>query len=145
MVPSQVFIPRRGMTRSGREVEGISFANDRRCASARGRALAHTLGEPTPRLTPRLVDALLQHDWPFNVRELFAVAQQLRISASGEELLDLDGVATRFPRAVARIRRRQARATQRPSATSATYRARSRKQVYRWITNYAIDVKQFRE
>jgi DNA-binding NtrC family response regulator len=62
--------------------------------------LHHALGKGTWRLTPMLAEALLLHPWPFNVREVFAVAQQLRIrSASAEDPdlpLDLPLVADRL-------------------------------------------------
>src|SRR5690606_10663094 len=39
--------------------------------------LAHALGEAPP-IEPELVEALLEFDWPYNVRELFAVASELK-------------------------------------------------------------------
>ncbi len=45
--------------------------------------LHHALGEGARPITPRLAEALLLHSWPFNVREVLAVAQQLRIRAAG--------------------------------------------------------------
>lgn len=58
--------------------------------------LAHALGAKTPRLTSRLAEALLLYDWPFNVREVFSVAQQLQIRAAGADLFDLPLVADRI-------------------------------------------------
>ena len=58
--------------------------------------LAHALGANTTRLTPRLAEALLLHDWPFNVREVFSVAQQLQIRAAEAELFDFPLVADRI-------------------------------------------------
>lgn len=58
--------------------------------------LAHALGKPTPRLTPRLVAALLCHPWPFNIRDLLKVASQLRILTPSGEPLDLPAVTERL-------------------------------------------------
>jgi DNA-binding NtrC family response regulator len=57
--------------------------------------LSNALGAPAPRFTPALAEALLLHPWPFNVRELLAVASQLRIrkglaAGDAESILDLD-------------------------------------------------------
>ncbi len=49
--------------------------------------LIHALGEPPVELDPELVHALLLHPWPFNVRELFKVAAELRVRAEGRSLL----------------------------------------------------------
>ena len=58
--------------------------------------LRHALGGHAARLTPRLAEALLLHAWPFNVREVFSVAQQLRLRSAGAEPLDLPLVADRL-------------------------------------------------
>jgi hypothetical protein len=58
--------------------------------------LVHALGERPPRLTPELAHALLLHGWPYNVREVLAVAQQLRIRGSGAAPLGLELVAERL-------------------------------------------------
>jgi transcriptional regulator with GAF, ATPase, and Fis domain len=60
---------------------------------------AFAAGEPSarrPRLSSALVEALLLHGWPFNVRELFAIASQLRIRGGDAPVLDLDLVADRL-------------------------------------------------
>ncbi len=57
--------------------------------------LLHALGASI-RLTPRLAEALLLHDWPFNVREVLAIAQQLRIRSADAEPFDLPAVADRL-------------------------------------------------
>ncbi len=54
------------------------------------------LGEPRARLRPDLVEALLLHEWPFNVRELFKVATQLRVYSPGAAELGLAPVADRL-------------------------------------------------
>jgi transcriptional regulator of acetoin/glycerol metabolism len=43
-------------------------------------------GEP-PALSPRLLERLCLHDWPFNVREAALLARRLRAAAPGESLL----------------------------------------------------------
>lgn len=46
-----------------------------------------------PRLTPRLVEALLLYEWPFNVRELIKLGRVLRLHAAEYPVLDLPLVA----------------------------------------------------
>jgi DNA-binding NtrC family response regulator len=58
--------------------------------------LRHGLGDGAPAITPRLAEALLLYAWPFNVREVLAVAQELRIRGAGGETLDLPLVADRL-------------------------------------------------
>jgi DNA-binding NtrC family response regulator len=41
-------------------------------------------------LSPQLVNALLLHAWPFNVRELMKIATELEVKAQGRALLDVD-------------------------------------------------------
>ena len=41
-------------------------------------------------LSPALVNALLLHDWPFNVRELMKIATELEVKAQGRPVLDVD-------------------------------------------------------
>jgi DNA-binding NtrC family response regulator len=43
-------------------------------------------GDP-PALSPRLIERLCLHDWPFNVREVALLARRLRAAASGETTL----------------------------------------------------------
>src|SRR5262249_38302299 len=59
--------------------------------------LHHALGAPPRRITPALAEALILHAWPYNVREVFALASQLRIAAGAAQALDLDLVADRLP------------------------------------------------
>lgn len=49
-----------------------------------------------PVMAPDLIEALLLHPWPFNVRELFKVAKELQIKGAGSEVLDLSLVQHRF-------------------------------------------------
>ena len=55
-------------------------------------------GPNMPPLSADLVEALLLHPWPFNVRELFKVAKELRIVGAGKERLKLSLVEHRFAR-----------------------------------------------
>ncbi|MBI4701471.1 MAG: sigma 54-interacting transcriptional regulator [Deltaproteobacteria bacterium] len=125
--------------------------------------LCRALGETAPALAPDLVDALLRHDWPFNVRELVKLASELRLRGSGLPALDLDLVRHRLqPPAtlesgglrlalpagakpgkdelVALLRRHRGVVADVARATD-----RSRKQIYRWIEGYGIDLAAFRE
>jgi DNA-binding NtrC family response regulator len=63
--------------------------------------LVHALGSHARRLTARLAEALLLHAWPFNVREVYSVAQQLKIRAARAEPFDLSLVADWFERGAA--------------------------------------------
>ncbi len=58
--------------------------------------LAHAMGGDMPPLEPDLVDALLTHEWRFNVRELIAIAGELEVRGRGLPALGLDLVAHRF-------------------------------------------------
>ncbi|WP_437956894.1 sigma 54-interacting transcriptional regulator [Sorangium sp. So ce119] len=58
--------------------------------------LEHALGAPRPRISAPLAEALLLHPWPFNVRELLALAAQLRIRGGEADVLDLELVADRL-------------------------------------------------
>lgn len=51
--------------------------------------LCVAMGAPRPRLSPSLVDALLLHDYPFNVRDILALASQLRIQGAGAQVLEM--------------------------------------------------------
>jgi DNA-binding NtrC family response regulator len=134
--------------------------------------LRHALGDGAWRLTPRLAEALLLHAWPFNVREVFAVAQQLRIRAAGAELLDLPLVADRIGPSMAPAGPAvpppappaddtdgdddggpapdraglEALLRAHRGVVSDVARAvrRSRKQVYRWIASHGLDVRRYR-
>jgi DNA-binding NtrC family response regulator len=135
--------------------------------------LLHALGAPTARLTPALAEALLLHAWPFNVRELLALASQLRIRGAGATgPLDLELVADRLARPAhvssspaaesdERSDDRAEAADKEPPPDRAALEAllvthrgvvadvaramrRSRKQVYRWIADHDLDVARFR-
>jgi DNA-binding NtrC family response regulator len=123
--------------------------------------LRHALGDPEARITPALAEALLLHPFPYNVREVFALASQLRIG--GGELLDVQAVADRLgaePEAAPAAAPEDDEAREPPpdrdkllalleahrGVVSEVAKAmkRSRKQVYRWIAHHGIDVKAAR-
>jgi transcriptional regulator with PAS, ATPase and Fis domain len=54
------------------------------------------LPEDAPPLSPDLVEALLVHRWPYNVRELFSVVTELGVWGRGAERLDVDLVRDRL-------------------------------------------------
>lgn len=58
--------------------------------------LMRVLPQPSPALDPPLVEALLLHGWPFNVRELVKIGEDLRSRCSDESVLDLSMVAERL-------------------------------------------------
>jgi DNA-binding NtrC family response regulator len=49
-----------------------------------------------PRLTPDLVEALLLHHWPYNVRELLKVARELKVKGQGLRELGVELIAERM-------------------------------------------------
>jgi transcriptional regulator with AAA-type ATPase domain len=49
--------------------------------------LAQTGAGPTPALSPRLVERLCLHPWPFNVRELYLLARRMRAQFPDERAL----------------------------------------------------------
>ena len=130
--------------------------------------LAHALGEPRPVLSPRLVEGLLLHRWPYNVRELFKVAGQLRLYSAGAAELDLDLVAERLtgppedeprpgppPPPAATAPRTPAPGREELVSLLSQYRGnvseiarntgRSRRQVRRWLEDYQLDAEQYRD
>ena len=60
--------------------------------------LATALPEPCPPLDPDLVEALLLYHWPFNVRELLKLGQELTIRGKGRCELSLEMVESRLQR-----------------------------------------------
>jgi len=124
--------------------------------------LRHALGDPKARLTPALAEALLLHAFPYNVREVFALASQLKVA--GAEVHDLDAVADRLvaaPAAEPEPEREEDEEEREPPpdrdkllgllkahrgvvSDVAKAMKRSRKQVYRWIAHHQIDVKALR-
>lgn len=58
--------------------------------------LLHHLLDGSPRITPRLAEALLLYDWPHNVRELTHLAAEVRRSFAAGKKLDLPLVEERL-------------------------------------------------
>lgn len=129
---------------------------------------AQAFGAPPPPMTHALAEALLLHDWRFNVRELLATARQMAVEIPPNGVLDLPAFQRRLnaasgPNAVHLVRepRRKPRsdvaqldvlelsrvlARNRGSiARVAREVGRSRRQVYRWIEKHGIDVNLFRD
>jgi DNA-binding NtrC family response regulator len=127
------------------------------------------LGEGTQKLEPRLVEALLLHPYRFNVRELLKMAKELRIQSAERSRLGLSVIAHRLVlpsgpegQVLAREAERARGATLRdPPPSRETLEAlvrecrgniselgrrlgRSRRQVYRYLETYAIDLEQYR-
>ena len=58
--------------------------------------LLSTWSKNPPRLAPELVEALLLHPWPFNVRELLKIGKELQIKGQAYKELSLELVADRL-------------------------------------------------
>ncbi len=131
--------------------------------------LRHALGDDRP-MHPDLVDAMLRAPWRFNVRELFKVARELQVRATGAARYELEMVEARLsspdpvpPEASA------AEPTERPKRAPVEVPAptrdeliellerhggnvshvakaahRSRKQIYRYLEEHGIDPTAFR-
>ena len=62
-------------------------------------------GEGEPNFAPDLVEALLCHDWPYNVRELRTTATQLRVYGASAAQLQVQHLAGRLERTRAAVPR----------------------------------------
>ena len=126
--------------------------------------LMHFLHNENARITPQLAESLLLHDWPYNVRELVKVAEELQLRSKGRDVLTLEMMRHRL-RAVALD---DSPEEQRPSspvfatpptkeqlaalaqahdgnvARMAQACGRSRRQVYRWFAQHDIRLEHFR-
>jgi DNA-binding NtrC family response regulator len=118
---------------------------------------------PPPTLATELVEALLLYDWPFNVRELLKIAEQLRIVGQGQDtpLLDLPMIEGRLRTQAPGPDEAEPEAS-RPAPTReelvalltehqgnishvAKITGRSRRQVDRWIRQFQLDGTSFRK
>ncbi len=129
--------------------------------------LVHAIGAASV-LDPELIAALLRHRWPYNVRELLAVASELKVRGAGCEVLELELVRHRLgldaastpatsashgseddrERAAPPTREEMERiVAEHRGNVRAISRAtgRSRMQVYRWVEQYGIDLAAFRD
>ncbi len=133
--------------------------------------LSH-LGPHAPPMAPDLVEALLVYPWPHNIRELIAVATELRVRGAGLDELVPELVTARLssgrrePDTAVPSVSLEASETQlemkRPIPSQADLEGllrlhrgnlshvarevgRSRMQVYRWLEKYGIDAANFRE
>ena len=118
--------------------------------------LHHYLGGKSPlRLPVSLAEALLLHDWPFNIRELVKLASELAITndlAAIETRLrrpptnpgvrppaESDGNAPPREQLVELLRSHQGNV----AAVARTLKC-LRKYVYRWIEQYSLDLNEYR-
>jgi len=114
------------------------------------------------RIEPALAEALLLHPWPHNVRELVKVAKELRIRGKGQPLLELVLVEERLTRPEP-----EAQPSARPSSapeevTEDHFRevcakhggnvsriakelGRSRRQIYRYVEQWSVDLEALRD
>lgn len=109
-------------------------------------------GRSEPAWTPDLVEALLLHDWPMNVRELEAVIRRAVVLAAGAPLdvshLPADLGARRVAPADPRpdpdaLRGLLERHRGNVSAVAAEL-GKERRQVYRWLERAGLDPGEFR-
>ena len=121
-------------------------------------------------LTADAAEALLLHGWPFNVRELEQACASIAVRASGADAVLLDHLPPAL-RAPVEVRRPLTTASEPPLALSirpdatpspeelaralthyrgnvaqvAAFFGRDRKQIYRWIDRYELDVGALRD
>lgn len=125
-----------------------------------------------PRMTHSLAEALLLHSWPFNVREVLAVAREVLASGTPQAPYGIEAFQARLaaahapeastakPKRDTKVSARGASAAARPPdartlaallakaggnvADVARELGRSRRQVYRWIQKYELVVDAYR-
>jgi DNA-binding NtrC family response regulator len=135
---------------------------------------ANAPGSPLPRLEVELAERLLRYPWPYNVRELLALAKQLRIrggagpytlelaeaqlglesappsppaasaSAAPAVPLEAEGDEEREPPPDRARLEELLRRHRGVLADVAREMSRSRKQIYRWLHHHGLDVEAFR-
>ena len=122
------------------------------------------------RLEPDAAEALLLHRWPFNVRELEQVCSAIAVRAAGADEILLDHLTGEL-RAPVEVRRPVAAASAPPISLSvrpdgtpsadelsrvlrhhgcniarvAEFFGRDRRQIYRWIDRYELDLEALRD
>ena len=127
------------------------------------------VGGGTKKLDPELVAALLLHNYPHNVRDLRRIVTQLSVRGASKPEWDIslvDGLENSRP---SQVPEREARSEPAPPAKAATTPVpsreeleallrqhggnvaeiarevgRSRKQVYRWLTQYELPIEDYR-
>ena len=119
------------------------------------------LGPGTPPMSPDLAHALLLHRWPFNVREVFKVATELRVLGADDETLELSLVEQRLAAAVQERPPEEDRKDLVPAPSKeeldallrahkgvltevARVTGRSRRQVARWCERFGFDPDAYR-
>lgn len=122
--------------------------------------LGQAMGGALRHLSTPLLQALLLHPWPYNVRELFKVATDLRLRGSGRPVLDLDLVAGRLGLAAStdlpadeatgdlpRREELEALLKEHQGKVAAVARALgySRRHLYRWLEQLRLDPAAFRK
>lgn len=118
--------------------------------------LSHFLGDDKP-ITAELAAALLAHPWPFNVREVAKVARELKARGAGMERYELALVQDRLHSSPPPPGKSERSAPPSRDELIALLRDhggnvvalahavnRSRKQVYRWLTDHGVDPAEFR-
>jgi len=126
------------------------------------------LDEGSPPLHPSLAEALVLYHWPFNVRELKTVATELGVRGQGQDRLELKLIQHRLVElslsgsVEASPQEQEAPGLQRAGPPNreeviallkthkgvvselARSAGRSRKQIYRWLTQYGLDPMDYR-
>ncbi|MCB9766017.1 MAG: sigma 54-interacting transcriptional regulator [Alphaproteobacteria bacterium] len=113
--------------------------------------LQSALGPAHPPLSPDLVERLLLHPWPYNVRELLQVGQVLRLRGAGLAELGVELVEDRLAPVEAGVgqpEREQVRAALQATGgqvkAAAERLGRSRRQLYRDLQRLELDPEDFR-
>lgn len=114
--------------------------------------LVEALGPGHPPLDPELVERLLLHPWPYNVRELLSLARQLSLRGAGAESLGLELVGERLSQAPAPAAgplsgegiEDALRATGGQVKEAAARLGRSRRQLYRDMQRLGVNPEDFR-